>query len=48
MGYFDPDWLIGWVMSLGGGAVILAPPELRVATFAAADQALQAIRTWQA
>ena len=48
MGFFDPDWVIGWVMSLGGGAEILAPPELRAATFAAADQALQAIRSWQA
>ena len=48
MGYFDPEWLISWVMSLGEGVAIVAPPELRQATFEAAERALQAIRTWQA
>jgi proteasome accessory factor C len=48
LGYFDPAWLVGWVMSLGAGAVILAPPDLRQATCEAADRALQAIKTWRA
>jgi len=48
LGYFDPAWLVGWVLSLGAEAVILAPPELRQATYEAADRALQAIKTWQA
>jgi len=48
MGYFDQNWLIGWVMSLGAGVEVVAPRDLRKATYEAADQALRAIHTWQA
>ncbi len=41
--YYDPEWLIGWVLSIGPGIVVLDPPELRRGVREAAEQALQAL-----
>lgn len=40
MPYFDPHWLVGWVLSIGPGVEIQAPMELREAVVERATWAL--------
>ncbi len=38
--FADPAWLVRLVLGLGGGATVLAPPELAAAVVARAEEAL--------